>query len=118
MGNSLRKARGGPVDGGPARVTTTQAIEYDAGTVEKLILSKRLAPFYEGLPEAKVEESGSDTSLSAGEDSRKDRKRLFRRMSSKSKDQYESQVIQHFLRDRSTECPICFLVRVPPISAY
>lgn len=110
MGNTLRKTRDGPVDGGATRATTPPTTEYDIGAVEKLILSKRLAPFYEGEPDASVEGDVSDTSLSAGEELKKEKRRLFRR-SSKQRNHYEAQVIEHFLRDRSTECPICFLVR-------
>lgn len=129
MGNALRKAKGGPVDGGQLRTSTPQVIEYDVNAVAKMIQSRRLAPFYEGLPDAQTADNTSYDSLDSTNDSlgltgdtslgstrnssprlTKKKKSLFRKTRQKNDSNYEQQCLSHFLRNRSIECPICFLV--------
>ncbi|PJF17207.1 hypothetical protein PSACC_03007 [Paramicrosporidium saccamoebae] len=118
MGNALRKTRDGPVDGGATRTNVPPTTEYDAGAVEKLIMSKRLAPFYEGEPDASVEGNVSDTSLSGGEELKKEKRRLFRR-SSKQRGHYEAQCFPRNINKtvccNQALCTQCFVnLRRPP----
>lgn len=132
MGNSLRKAAQGPIDGGSVRSPvlgvddrgSSEVAEYDSGAVKKLIMARRMAPFYEGQAEATTiaeapdppspassPTSDSARSLSASPPpttARRKRHGLFR---SRKRDDFEElPAVKQLLREINTECPICFLV--------
>lgn len=128
MGNALRKTSEGPVDGGttrrasgPSTAPDADGPEYDQKAVRRLIINKKLAPFYEGYCEARSLMPGGDDERSEGSLSSDDdegpstrRKRSFFRRKrghkKPDKDPGSSQLLI-FLAERNTECPICFMVR-------
>ena len=118
MGNSLGRTKNGSVDGGANKQRLANT-EYDQNAVHKLIINRKLAPFYEGLEEA-VDSSDGITdhreseaqSLSERGDSswrRTKRKTFFKRHLGQKLAKNDVK-LNKFLADRRTNCPICFLV--------
>lgn len=127
MGNSLKKpvnplSPDGTIDGGYARqARASRSIpEYDPRVVQKLILTKKLAPFYDGRPDpppapppspnhntsSTPEQTisaiiNSTSSFSTRTLSKSERKTLL------------EQRKRALLQESTAECPICFL-RFPP----
>lgn len=135
MGNALRRASDDPIDGGSVRRisgdrSTSSPIEYDPRLVKKLILARRMAPFYEGKAEAEegstTRESPPSSPASASslelatdpaESPLPNKKRRHRRIFSRSrKDKRPADglsadpAVRQLLNAYQTECPICFLV--------
>ena len=124
----MRKAAHGPIDGGTVRssVLATAADdglnggEYDSGAVKKLILARRMAPFYEGRVEAAQMARAPDSpELPATDNTRSlsaspppvatRRKHGFFRTRRKT-DLADLPAVTELLETVDTECPICFLV--------
>lgn len=94
--------------------------EYDTGAVKKLILARRMAPFYEGRGEAAQMARAPDSpELSATDNTRSlsaspppvatRRKHGFFRTRRKT-DLADLPAVTELLGKVDTECPICFLV--------
>lgn len=126
MGNALRKTADGPVDGGttscaptPGAALTADGPEYDQKAVRRLIMNRKLAPFYEGCGEARsaanCDDKSSEGSLSGEDDegpSTGKKRSLFRRRRGGKKPDKDSEParLETFLTEKSADCPICFMV--------
>ena len=118
MGNSLGRTKNGSIDGG-AKKQRLANTEYDQNAVYKLIINRKLAPFYEGLEEALDSSDGitdhqelEAPSLAEREDTTRKghKKKTFFKRHLKQKLAKNDVKLKRFLADRRTNCPICFLV--------
>lgn len=129
MGNSLKKPKNplspdGTIDGGYARqARASRSIpEYDPRVVQKLILTKKLAPFYDGRPDPPPAPPPSpntttttQTSQMITSDTTINSSSSFssRSLSKSEKKAFLEQRRRALLQESTAECPICFL-RFPP----
>lgn len=130
MGNTIGKAKfEAPFDGGQVRQGTTGSnsseLDYDASLVKKLILSRRLAPFYEGKDDPTQDSTfntneGRSTDATqanftwqAGTAGSKKKPSFFGR---RKKEIHESPPVQAMLREYEQDCPIC--LQVSRLSVY
>lgn len=133
MGNVLRKISSDPVDGGKVKQDHPSG-DYDAHKVQRLIVERKLAPFYEGQADSinltppspnlstlddrsNVSISESEPSPSSSSQDSQERKKTKKkkgvkntwRQRHRARKKSNKLEIEAFLRDCSAECPICFL---------
>lgn len=124
MGNAIGKAKfDDPFDGGRVRQGATPSnsseVDYDASLVKKLILSRRLAPFYEGRDDPSLSSSAdsnegrpTDTAQQASERQasahQPKKKTLF--FGRRKREIHESPPVRAMLQEYEQDCPICLQV--------